>query len=70
MPIEERKARQAALYRIILENDIKTWPERFLSALTGEMQPGAFSVGAEARRVPFRASPSRIVPQIAASRLR
>lgn len=35
MTIEERRARQEALYRIIANNDIQDWPGRFLSALTG-----------------------------------
>jgi trehalose 6-phosphate synthase len=35
MPLEERRARQEALFRIVCENDIQHWPDRFLSALTG-----------------------------------
>jgi trehalose 6-phosphate synthase len=34
MSLEERRARQKALYGIIAANDISTWPERFLRALT------------------------------------
>ncbi len=35
MPLEERRARQEALYKIISANDIQEWPARFLSMLTG-----------------------------------
>jgi trehalose 6-phosphate synthase len=35
MPIEERRARQQALFRIVSESDIELWPGRFLTALTG-----------------------------------
>jgi trehalose 6-phosphate synthase len=39
MPLEERRARQDALFRIISQNDITDWPDRFLSMLTGETEP-------------------------------
>jgi len=39
MPIEERRARQDALFKIISQNDINDWPDRFLSMLTGETVP-------------------------------
>lgn len=67
MPIEERRARQDALYRIVCANDIRGWPDRFLSALTGD----APADGGDTPRVPFRPSSSTAnCPQIAASRLR
>jgi trehalose 6-phosphate synthase len=34
MPLEERRARHAALFRVISENDIHWWGEHFLTALT------------------------------------
>ncbi len=39
MPLEERQARQNALFDIISRNDIDHWPDRFLSMLTGETEP-------------------------------
>ena len=35
MSLEERRARNDALYKIIAANDIEDWPGRFLKALTG-----------------------------------
>ncbi len=35
MPLAERKTRHAALYRVLLENDIAVWGDRFLSNLMG-----------------------------------
>jgi trehalose 6-phosphate synthase len=35
MSLDERRARQNALYDIIASNDIEDWPDRFLSKLTG-----------------------------------
>jgi trehalose 6-phosphate synthase len=35
MPLEERRARQAALMQSLTANDIKDWPDKFLNALTG-----------------------------------
>jgi trehalose 6-phosphate synthase len=35
MSLDERRARQKALYQIISSNDINDWPDRFLSKLTG-----------------------------------
>ena len=35
MPLEERRARYDALYKVIASNDIEDWPGRFLKALTG-----------------------------------
>jgi trehalose 6-phosphate synthase len=55
MPLHERRARHDANYRVLLNNDVKTWGERFLQALTrprgqptwlGQMGPGvSVSVG-------------------------
>jgi trehalose 6-phosphate synthase len=39
MPLEERRARHDALFRIISQNDINDWPDRFLSMLTGKTEP-------------------------------
>lgn len=36
MPLEERRARHDALLKIIMQSDINDWPDRFLSALTGD----------------------------------
>ena len=35
MPLEERRARQAALLQALTANDIQDWPDKFLNALTG-----------------------------------
>jgi trehalose 6-phosphate synthase len=37
MPLEERRARHAALFQVISENDIHWWGEHFLSVLTQEV---------------------------------
>jgi trehalose 6-phosphate synthase len=34
MPLEERRERHEALYRVIAKNDIRSWGENFLAALT------------------------------------
>jgi trehalose 6-phosphate synthase len=34
MPLEERRSRHAALFRVLTANDVKMWGERFLIALT------------------------------------
>jgi trehalose 6-phosphate synthase len=34
MPLEERRARQRALYQVLEANDIRYWADRFLTALT------------------------------------
>jgi len=34
MPLEERRTRHQTLFRLISENDLKSWGERFLSTLT------------------------------------
>src|SRR4029078_6819960 len=48
MPIEERRERHEALFRTISENDIKSWGERFLAALTHQSaapsRPGRFEI--------------------------
>ncbi|MET0867529.1 MAG: hypothetical protein ABWY35_05465, partial [Pseudorhodoplanes sp.] len=67
MPIEERRARQEALYRIICESDIKQWPEKFLSALAATAQSADGAVERGPRRVPFIAQRSKS-PPIPASR--
>ncbi len=36
MPLEERRQRHEALFQVISENDIKSWSENFLAALTTE----------------------------------
>jgi trehalose 6-phosphate synthase len=36
MPLEERRARQAALMQALSANDIQDWPDKFLAALTGD----------------------------------
>ncbi len=46
MPLEERRARQDALYKIISGSDIHDWPDRFLLALTGA--PSVVSEAADA----------------------
>ncbi|MES1154907.1 MAG: trehalose-6-phosphate synthase, partial [Pseudorhodoplanes sp.] len=35
MPLEERRARQAALMQALAANDIDDWPDKFIAALTG-----------------------------------
>jgi len=34
MPLEERRARHAALYEALTRNDIKDWADKFLTELT------------------------------------
>ena len=34
MPLEERRTRHEALFRVISENDLKSWGELFLASLT------------------------------------
>src|SRR5206468_3405688 len=34
MPIEERRERHEQLFRVVSENDVKTWGDRFLAVLT------------------------------------
>ena len=34
MPLEERRTRHEALYQVISDNDLKSWGEHFLAALT------------------------------------
>jgi trehalose 6-phosphate synthase len=34
MPLEERRARHAALYHALTANDINSWADKFLTALT------------------------------------
>jgi trehalose 6-phosphate synthase len=38
MPLEERRQRHNALFRVISENDIKSWGELFLASLTQEAE--------------------------------
>jgi trehalose-6-phosphate synthase len=42
MSLDERHARHQAMFRLISENDLKSWGDRFLDALTkeGELRPG------------------------------
>jgi trehalose 6-phosphate synthase len=37
MPLEERRERHEALFRVISQNDVKSWGDRFLAALTEEV---------------------------------
>ena len=47
MPIDERRARQDALYKIIQQSDIDGWADRFLGALTGpDAKPRRLEQGA------------------------
>ena len=39
MPVDERRARQEALYETLLSNDIKFWADRFLAALARPRYP-------------------------------
>jgi trehalose 6-phosphate synthase len=39
MPLEERRTRHAALFRVISENDIHWWGAHFLAALTNSVEP-------------------------------
>ncbi len=39
MPIDERRGRHDELYRVLSENDIKFWGERFIEALTQPARP-------------------------------
>ena len=39
MPLEERRERHAALFRVISDNDIYWWGEHFLAALTADTGP-------------------------------
>jgi trehalose 6-phosphate synthase len=41
MPLEERRDRQDALFKVIAKNDIYAWSERFLAALTDVEPPQA-----------------------------
>ena len=52
MPLEERRQRHAVNYRVLVENDLGHWAERFLAML--ERPPNA---GGE--RTPFRAAAGR-----------
>jgi trehalose 6-phosphate synthase len=36
MPLEERRARQQAIYAVLTKNDIHHWADRFLAALRGQ----------------------------------
>jgi len=47
MPPDERRARHDALFRIISQNDINDWPDRFLSMLTGKTEPSHEQVGVQ-----------------------
>ncbi len=55
MPLEERKQRHAALWRALLDNDIASWGDRFLAALTGT---GTRERAGEKRRIE-RAQPAK-----------
>jgi trehalose 6-phosphate synthase len=41
MPLEERRARQGALVKVLSENDVKDWGDRFISALMRPSEPAA-----------------------------
>ena len=34
MPLDERRRRHDALFQVLMTNDVKSWGERFLIALT------------------------------------
>ena len=34
MPLSERRSRHDALFRVLMANDVESWGERFLIALT------------------------------------
>jgi trehalose-6-phosphate synthase len=50
MPLEERRERHAALFRVISENDIHWWGAHFLAALTKD-------AGLPLVREPFNVAP-------------
>jgi len=62
MPLEERRSRHQTLFRVISENDLKLWGERFLSTLT----PGTDSPPAPPVEPPNVALPERPLRSIAA----
>jgi len=39
MPLDERRARNDALFQVLMANDGKSWGERFLIALTRPQKP-------------------------------
>jgi trehalose 6-phosphate synthase len=43
MPIEERRGRHAEMIKVLAENDIKFWGERFIEALTDPVKPQKIS---------------------------
>ncbi len=67
MPLEERRARQDALYRIVCENDIKNWPDRFLKILTADAPRSESPLELRSRRLSGRSIPAD--PGLPASRL-
>ncbi len=67
MPLEERQARQEALFRIVCENDIQNWPDRFLSALTGSGKLDNAATSVPAGRVPFVQTGAAAYPRIPVS---
>ena len=50
MPLAERKRRHKELFAALLANDITTWGDRFLTALTGNIAP--FSLRADKAQIP------------------
>ena len=68
MPLEERQARQEALFRIVCENDIQNWPDRFLSALTGSGKLDNAATSVPAGRVPFVQTGAAAYPRTPVSR--
>jgi trehalose 6-phosphate synthase len=40
MPRDERRERHRALFRVICDNDLTSWGEGFLTALTQKQSPG------------------------------
>ena len=51
MPLEERRARHSALIKVLSDNDIRHWGERFVAALTQQDKPanhtGSYLAAAE-----------------------
>jgi trehalose 6-phosphate synthase len=39
MPLEERRGRHAEMFKVLTENDIKFWGERFIDTLTSRLKP-------------------------------
>lgn len=63
MPLQERRARYEALFKIISQNDINDWPDRFLSALADGMPaPDESSASDELELSPHSLGFPRAIP--------